>query len=87
MFEIQHVSRGLAAHSRYPQGTKLGPIGFQILINDALPLMRNPNTGSALMILHMLKATLPLVLGNFIILQEDPNEFSKWSSSNGPNLM
>ena len=37
-----------------PQGTKLGPIGFQVIINDAAANTRiNLNTGSLLMISHL----------------------------------
>ena len=78
---VQILSHGFVT-AGVPQGTKLGHIGFQILINDAaadaefeywkyvddLTFAEN-KTGS-----------------KQVHLQDDLHEFSKWSSSNGLNL-
>ena len=48
-----------------------------------LPLKRNPNTGSMLLILLLLKTTLVPCRG---IYKMTYMSFSKWSSSNGLNL-
>ena len=76
------LSEDLQLTAGVPQGTKLGPIGFQILINDAA-VDAESEYWKYVDDLTFAENTTGAMQGH---LQDDLHEFSKWSSSNGLNL-
>ena len=76
------LSEDLQLTAGVPQGTKLGPIGFQILINDAATEAES-EYWKYVDDLTFAENTTGTMQGH---LQDDLHEFSKWSSSDGLNL-